>query len=170
MELLSTVTDQPANIGELQELPIQGWSRDVDPVNSRLFLMQCVFNLHHLGLAKEATAQDIYFGLSTFRTLYTLRLTQSTHITTTRLDNTTYTEEWVVFWRRRRIICHYYTHPVKNKNYYRGCIYCNYTHPLKNTRDVSLLLKQQIWIYESTVILCWSGRAQYTALSMKLHV
>ena len=33
---------------------------------------------------------------------------------------------------------------------------------LKYTRDVILLLKQQIRIYESIVIVYWSGRAQYT--------
>ena len=41
---------------------------------------------------------------------------------------------------------------------------------LKYTRDVVCLLKQYIRIYVSTVILYWSGRAQYTGLTMKLHV
>ena len=41
---------------------------------------------------------------------------------------------------------------------------------LKYSRDVSLLLKQLIRIYESTVILYWLGRAQYTGSNMKLRV
>ena len=66
MGLLSTVTDQPVNVEELQELPIQGWSRDADPLNNRLFLI-CTTAQAPI-LAKEATAQDIYFGLSSFYT------------------------------------------------------------------------------------------------------
>ena len=38
------------------------------------------------------------------------------------------------------------------------------------TGDVSLLLKELIRIYESTVMLYWSGRAKYTELTMKLHI
>ena len=88
MELLSTVTDQPANVGELQELPIQGWSRDADPVNNRLFFI-CTPHRLRLGPAKETTAQDIYFELSTFYT-FTPYDSHKAHTsplpTTTRLE------------------------------------------------------------------------------------
>ena len=75
----ATITDQPANVGELQELPIQGWSRDADPVNKRLFWI-CTTAQAPIGLAKKATAQDIYFGLRTFYTfLYSTTHTKHTH-------------------------------------------------------------------------------------------
>ena len=90
-------TVQPANLCGLQQLPIQGWSRDVDPVNNRLFLICTTAQDPRPSQGVNCTRR--LFWTKHIKKNSTLRLPQSTHSTTTRLDNTLYTKEWAVSWR-----------------------------------------------------------------------
>ena len=66
----------------------KGLSRDSDPVNNRLFIICPTTQVPRPSQGGNCTRH--LFWTKHLLHLYTLRLTQSTHIITTRLDNTIY--------------------------------------------------------------------------------